>query len=49
MFLLPPLNAPLDCPGGEQLAYGYDCAVGWDPATGLGTPMFDKLLAAAMA
>ena len=35
--------------GGYPLRYGFDCAKGWDPATGLGTPKFDKLLAAAMA
>ena len=35
--------------GGEALPYGYNCSTGWDPATGLGTPHFDKLLAAAMA
>ena len=29
--------------------YGFACAAGWDPATGLGTPHFDKLLAASMA
>jgi tripeptidyl-peptidase-1 len=29
--------------------YGYNCSAGWDPVTGLGTPKFDKLLAAAMA
>ena len=34
---------------GSPLRYGFDCAKGWDPATGLGTPKFDKLLAAAMA
>jgi len=28
---------------------GYACAPGWDAATGLGTPHFDKLLTAAMA
>jgi tripeptidyl-peptidase-1 len=35
--------------GGGTLAYGFDCWTGWDPVTGLGTPKFDKLLAAAMA
>jgi tripeptidyl-peptidase I len=35
--------------GGQPLPYGWNCSVGWDPATGLGTPLFDKLLAAAMA
>jgi tripeptidyl-peptidase-1 len=33
--------------GGEALAFGYNCTKGWDPATGLGTPLFEKLLAAA--
>jgi tripeptidyl-peptidase-1 len=34
--------------GGEKVKYGYACAPGWDPATGLGTPKFGKLLTAAM-
>ena len=34
--------------GGGLLAFGYAAAAGWDAATGLGTPHFDKLLAAAM-
>jgi tripeptidyl-peptidase-1 len=34
--------------GGETLPYGFNCSAGWDPATGLGTPLFDKLMAAAM-
>jgi tripeptidyl-peptidase-1 len=34
---------------GEKVPYGYACAPGWDPATGLGTPIFSKLLSAAMA
>jgi len=29
--------------------YGFNCTVGWDPATGVGTPIFDKMLAAALA
>ena len=29
--------------------YGWNCTVGWDPITGLGTPVFTKLLAAATA
>ena len=33
---------------GEPLSYGFKAAKGWDPATGLGTPRFDKLLAAAL-
>jgi hypothetical protein len=28
--------------------YGWDTTRGWDPVTGLGTPLFDKLLAAAL-
>jgi tripeptidyl-peptidase-1 len=28
---------------------GFDAVKGWDPATGLGTPIFDKLLDAFMA
>ena len=27
---------------------GWNCSKGWDPATGLGTPLFKKLMAAAM-
>jgi tripeptidyl-peptidase-1 len=34
---------------GNHLPYGFNCSVGWDPATGLGAPKFDMLLAAAMA
>ena len=34
--------------GGQPLPYGWNCSKGWDPATGLGTPLFDKLLAAAL-
>mmetsp|Transcript_28506 Transcript_28506/g.51830 ORF Transcript_28506/g.51830 Transcript_28506/m.51830 type:complete len:592 (-) Transcript_28506:171-1946(-) len=29
--------------------YGYNCTAGWDPATGVGTPRFDKMLAASTA
>jgi len=29
--------------------YGFPCAPGWDPATGLGTPNFEKLLSSAMS
>lgn len=35
--------------GGGTLPAGYNCSVGWDPVTGFGTPIFPKLLAAAMA
>ena len=28
--------------------FGYNCTKGWDPVTGVGTPNFGKLLAAAM-
>ena len=31
-----------------SLAYGFNCTKGWDPVTGVGTPNFGKLLAAAM-
>ena len=34
--------------GGEPLPYGWNCSKGWDPATGLGTPLLKKLMAAAM-
>lgn len=33
--------------GTGPIKYGFNCTMGWDPATGLGTPKFDKLLAAA--
>lgn len=35
--------------GTGPLTYGYPCAPGWDPATGLGTPNFEKLLRIAMS
>lgn len=35
--------------GTGPVAIGYAAAPGWDPATGLGTPIFSKLLTAAMA
>lgn len=35
--------------GGQTLAAGWECTTGWDPVTGLGTPIFDKLLQAALA
>ena len=34
--------------GTGPLEYGFNCTRGWDPATGVGTPHFGKLLAAAM-
>jgi len=34
---------------GFPFKYGFAAAAGWDAATGLGTPHFDKLLTAAMA
>lgn len=34
--------------GPPVLKYGYNCTAGWDPVTGLGTPLFDRLLAAAL-
>ena len=34
--------------GTGALVYGFEATDGWDPATGLGTPLFDKLLNAAL-
>ena len=34
---------------GNSLSEGWKCLPGWDPATGLGTPIFPKMLAAALA
>ena len=34
--------------GTGPLKYGFAAAPGWDGATGLGTPLFDKMLAAAL-
>jgi len=31
--------------GCSSSCYGFTCAVGWDPVTGLGTPVFTELLA----
>lgn len=33
---------------GQTVKFGFDTAKGWDPATGLGTPIFSNLLSAAM-
>lgn len=33
---------------GAQMPEGWDCARGWDAATGLGTPIFHRLLQAAL-
>ena len=33
--------------GTGPIKYGFNCTKGWDPATGIGTPMFDKLLKAS--
>lgn len=35
--------------GNGPILYGFNATQGWDPATGLGSPKFDKLLAAATA
>jgi tripeptidyl-peptidase-1 len=35
--------------GGAPQAEGFSCAKGWDPVTGLGTPIFGKLKDAALA
>jgi len=32
----------------SHLEWGFQCEKGWDPVTGLGTPIFSKMLAAAM-
>ena len=34
--------------GGSPLPWGFNCSAGWDPVTGLGVPVFPKLMAAAM-
>ena len=34
--------------GTGPIAYGWAAAEGWDPATGMGTPLFGALLKAAM-
>jgi|EP01046_Picozoa_sp_COSAG06_P029699 hypothetical protein len=34
--------------GTGPIAYGWTAAEGWDPATGMGTPLFGALLKAAM-
>ena len=36
-------------PGGSPLPDGFDCAEGWDPVTGWGTPNFPRLRKASMA
>ena len=30
--------------GGTPLKYGFECQAGWDPATGLGVPIFPQLI-----
>lgn len=35
--------------GTGPIKYGFNATTGWDPATGMGSPIFKKLLAAAMA
>ena len=35
--------------GGVAWKYGWNCTEGWDPATGHGTPNFQRLLKAALA
>lgn len=34
--------------GSFSLKYGWNCTKGWDPVTGLGTPIFSKMLEAAL-
>merc|ERR1712008_665226 len=33
---------------GQKLDSGFNCTKGWDPVTGLGSPIYPKLLKAAM-
>ena len=35
--------------GTGPIKFGFQCAKGWDPATGLGTPLFDAMLESAMS
>jgi hypothetical protein len=35
--------------GGAPLPYGWNCTKGWDPVTGMGTPLYPELLKAAMS
>ena len=35
--------------GSWPIPDGFNCTVGWDPATGMGTPIFSCLLKAALA
>ena len=35
-------------PAPAPFSFGFNCTKGWDPVTGVGTPNFGKLLAAAM-
>jgi len=35
--------------GTFSLPYGYNCTKGWDPVSGVGTPVFSKMLTAALA
>ena len=34
--------------GGALLPYGWNCTKGWDPVTGMGTPVYPELVKAAM-
>lgn len=34
-------------PGWDKVPYGFNATKGWDPVTGVGTPIFDKMLNAA--
>ena len=36
-----------DNAGPYRNMYGWNCTRGWDPVTGVGTPVFSKLLAAS--
>ena len=47
-YSLPPVWSPVGLPC-QVPVYGFNCTKGWDPATGVGTPKFGGMLAAAMA
>lgn len=40
-------NAESGLPGPRVIGAGWNATEGWDPVTGLGTPLFDRLLALA--
>jgi len=34
---------------GDRTRFGWNCTTGWDPVTGVGTPIFSKMLQAALS